>query len=124
MEAEPQDRSLARPHGGWLSVWPAPPVCGVCVRGLWLKQAHADHPAVVIDTLDEVPVQLELGHDGSRERDPVGVQVGEGDRLVAGLTQSVEQPLLLGVSVRHRPDCRPLARLRKPRRFPSRAAGT
>jgi len=68
-------------HGGWLSVPPAPPVCGACVRGLWIEQAHADHPVVVIDALDEVPVQLELGDDGGRERDPVGVQLGEGDRL-------------------------------------------
>ena len=51
---------------------PAPPVCGACVRGFWPEQAHADHPAVVIDALDEVPVQLELGDDGGPERDPVG----------------------------------------------------
>jgi hypothetical protein len=72
---------------------------------------------VVIDALDEVPVQFELGDDGGRERDPVGVQLGVGDRLLAGLAQSVEQPLLLDVSGRHRPDCRPPARLGKPRRF-------
>jgi hypothetical protein len=40
---------------------------------------------VVIDAHDHVSVQLELGDDGGRERDPGGVQLGESDRLVAGL---------------------------------------
>jgi hypothetical protein len=37
--------------------------------------AHADEPAVVIDALDHVSVQLELRDDGGRERDPAGVQL-------------------------------------------------
>jgi hypothetical protein len=35
------------------------------------------------------------------------VQLGKSDRLVAGLAQALQQPLLLSVSERHRPDCRP-----------------
>jgi hypothetical protein len=67
-----------------------------------MEQAHADEPLVVIDALDDVSVQLELGDDGGREVNPAGVQLGKGDRLVAGLAQALEQPLLLGVSERHR----------------------
>jgi hypothetical protein len=62
---------------------------GGSVWGFWLEQAHADRPAVVIDTLDDVSVELELCHDGGRERDPGCVQFGERDRLVAGLAQSL-----------------------------------
>jgi hypothetical protein len=42
---------------------------------------------VVRDALDQVSVQLELGDDGGREADPVGVQLGKGDRLLAGLAE-------------------------------------
>jgi hypothetical protein len=52
------------------------------------------------------------------------VQLGKSDRLVAGLAQSLQQPVLLGVSERHRPDCGPPAGLGAPRVFPSRAAAT
>ena len=31
----------------------------VCL-GFWLEQAHADQPAVIIDALDDISVQLEL----------------------------------------------------------------
>ena len=86
----------------WLSVLSALPVRGGCVPGFWLEQAHADQPPVVIDALDDVAVQLELGDDGGREVNPAGMQLGESDRLVAGLAQSLQQPLLLDVSGRHR----------------------
>ncbi len=56
--------------------------------GLWLEQAHADQPPVAIDALDRVSVQLELTDDGCREVNPAGVQLGKGERLVAGLAQT------------------------------------
>jgi hypothetical protein len=65
---------------------------------------------VVIDAVDDISVKLELGNDGGRERDPAGVQFGKRDRLIPGLAQSFEQALLLNVSGRHRPDCRPFQR--------------
>lgn len=83
-------------------MWPAPPGRGECVPGFWLEQAYADQPPVVIDALDHVAGQLELGDDGGRERNPAGVQLGKTDRLVAGLAQALQQPLLLDVSERHR----------------------
>ena len=92
---------------GWLSVRPRAPAPQGCFGGFWAEQAHADHPPVVIDPLDRIAVQLELGHDCGREVNPAGVQLGKSDRLLAGQTQSLEQPLLLRVSERHRPDCRP-----------------
>jgi hypothetical protein len=67
-----------------------------------MEQSQADEPPVVIDALDEISVQLELGDDGGREVNPAGVQLGKSDRLVAGLAQSLQQPLLLDVSGRHR----------------------
>ena len=67
-----------------------------------MEQAHADKQLVVIDAGDDVAVQLELGDDGGRERDPGGVQLCKSDRLVAGLAQALQQPLLLDVSERHR----------------------
>jgi hypothetical protein len=63
--------------------------CVGCVPGFWIEQAHADRPPVVIDALDYVSVQLELGDDGGRERDPGGVQLPKSDRLVTGLAQSL-----------------------------------
>lgn len=92
--------------GGGLSVRPrpsAPRVCGGCVPGFWMDEAHADQPSVVMDAIDHVSVQLELGDDGGWEVNPAGVQFGKRDWLVSGLAQSVQQPLLLGVSGRHRP---------------------
>jgi hypothetical protein len=74
-----------------------------------MEQAQADEPPVVMDALDEISVQLELGGDGGREVNPAGVQFGECDGLVAGLAQALQQPLLLGVSERHRRDCGPPA---------------
>ena len=67
-----------------------------------MEQAHTDQPLVVIDALDRVPVQLELGHDGGWKVNPAGVQLDKPDGLVAGLAQALEQPLLLGVRKRHR----------------------
>jgi hypothetical protein len=63
-----------------------------------MEQSQADEPPVVIDALDDISVQLELGDDGGREVNPGGVQLGKSDRLVAGLAQALQQPLLLGVS--------------------------
>jgi hypothetical protein len=74
-----------------------------------MQQAHADQPPVVIDALDDVSVQLELGDDRGWEVNPAGVQLGKSDRLVARLAQALQQPLLLGVKESHRPDCRPPA---------------
>jgi hypothetical protein len=74
-----------------------------------MEQAHADQPPVVIDALDHVSVQLELGDDSGREVNPAGMQLAKSDRLVARLAQALEQPLLLGVKQHHRPDCRPRA---------------
>ena len=59
-----------------------------------------------MDTLDDVPVELELADDGSRELDPAGVQLGKADGLTAGLAQPLQQPPLLEVRRRHRPHCR------------------
>jgi hypothetical protein len=67
-----------------------------------MEQAHADEQLVVIHARDDVSVQLKLGDDGGRERNPAGMQLGESDRLVTGLAQSLQQPLLLDVSGRHR----------------------
>jgi hypothetical protein len=50
---------------------------------------------LLIDTLYDVSVQLELRNDGGRERDPGGIQLGERERFVAGLAQLLSQLLLL-----------------------------
>ena len=76
---------------------------GGCVGGLWFEQADADQPSVVMDALDRVSVELEFAQDGGGEVNPAGAQLGKGDRLVAGAAQSLEHPLLLAVSERHRP---------------------
>ena len=98
----------ARAYGGWLSVRPAPPPRLCCkLRGFWAGQAHADQPAVVIDALDRVSMQLELGHDRGRAVNPASVQLGKSDRLLAGLAQPLGQPLQLSVSEHHRRDYPP-----------------
>ena len=76
-------------YGGWLSVLPgAPRLCCERFGGFWAEQAHADQPPVVIDALDRVSVQLELGHDCGREVNPASVQLGKSDRLLAGLIEA------------------------------------
>jgi hypothetical protein len=110
---------IAAVNLGCLSV-PGPSAllrAGGCISGFWLEQSHAGQPAVVMNTLDDVSGELELRDDGGRERDPAGMQLGESDRLVAGLAQSLQQPLLLGVSGRHRPDCHPSAGVWAPSSF-------
>jgi hypothetical protein len=67
-----------------------------------MEQAHADKPLVGINALDRVSVQLELGDDGGREVNPAGMRLRKSDRLAAGVVQSLQQQLLLGVSERHR----------------------
>ena len=83
----------------WLSVRPAPARRRRCDWGFWLEQAHADQPAVLVDALYDVSVQLELGYDGGRERDPDVVQLGERERLVAGLAHVVESAAVCLASV-------------------------
>jgi hypothetical protein len=68
-----------------------------------MEQSHAYRPPVVIDALDDVSVELKLGHHGGGEVDPAGVQLVKGDRLVPALAQSLKQPLLLDVKENHRP---------------------
>ena len=60
----------------------APPLphCGGRLGRLWMEKAHANHPPLVVDPLDGVSVHLELADDGSREVDPVAVQLGESER--------------------------------------------
>jgi hypothetical protein len=70
-------------------------------RGFWIEQAHSGQPPVVIDAVDQVSVELELADDGGWEVNPAGVQLGKSDGLVARPAQSLQQPLLLGVSERH-----------------------
>jgi hypothetical protein len=94
--------SAQRPglYGGRAPVRPrasTPPDCGGSLGGLWAQEAHADHPPVLVDALERVSAQLQLGHDGGREVNPAGVQLRKGDGLSAGLMESLEQPLLLGV---------------------------
>ena len=69
-----------------------------------------------MNALDNVSVHLQLGDDGGGEGNPGGVQFSKSDWLVAGLAQSIQQPLLLGVKETHRPDCRPPALLLPHRR--------
>ena len=76
-------------YSGWLSLQPAPSGRGGCVREFRTEQAHADALPVVIDALDDVSVQLELGDDGGREVNPAGVKLGKSDRLVTGRAQSL-----------------------------------
>jgi hypothetical protein len=76
-----------------------------------MEQAHADQPSVVIDAVDHVSVQLELGDGGGWEVNPAGVQFGKSDWLVSGLAQSLQQPLLLGRQRASATDCRPSAGL-------------
>jgi len=66
----------------------------------WIEQAHSGQPTVVIDTVDQVSVELELADDGGWEVNP-GVQLGKSDGLVARSAVSLRQSLLLGVCERH-----------------------
>jgi hypothetical protein len=54
-----------------------------------------------MNALDDVSVHLQLRDDSGGEGNPGGVQFGKSDGLVAGLAQSVQQPLLLGVKETH-----------------------
>jgi hypothetical protein len=81
-----------------------------------MEQAHADESLVVIDALDDVSAQLELGHDCGREVNPAGVKLGRrpaGRRLGA-------VALAAAVAGRQRAsstDCRLRARLGRVERF-------
>ena len=62
-------------HEDFLAAWPPWPVaprCGSCLSRFWVNQPHTDQPALVIDALDRISVQLELGDDGSREVNAAG----------------------------------------------------
>jgi hypothetical protein len=88
-------------YGGWLPLRPrppAPPGCGGYLPRFWIDQPHANKPPVLIDALDLISVQLELADDGGREVNPASVQLSKSDRLLAGLAQAPQQPLLLSVS--------------------------
>jgi hypothetical protein len=88
-----------------------------------MEQAHADESLVVIDALDDVSAQLELGHDCGREVNPAGVKLGRrpaGRRLGA-------VALAAAVAGRQRAsstDCRPPATLSSPQVLPRCVAGT
>jgi hypothetical protein len=47
-------------------------------------------------------VHLELADDGSREINPVVVQLGETERTITGLPEAFQQPHLLVIFGRHR----------------------
>jgi hypothetical protein len=89
-----------------------------------MEQAHADQPSVVIDPLDDVSAQLELGDDSGWEVNPAGVQLRKSDRLVAGLAQALQQAMLLDVSERHRLIVALQRDWGRVERFQARAAGT
>jgi hypothetical protein len=59
-----------------------------------MEQPHADEPLVVIDALDDVSVQLELGDDGGWEVDPAGVQLGKSDGLAGHVPALPLEPQL------------------------------
>jgi hypothetical protein len=114
-------------HGGLLSVRPAPPVrggCGGCVPGFWMEQAQADEAPVVIDALDDVSVQLELGDDGGREVNPAGVQLGKSDPGWSPASRSRSSSSCCWASASVIDRLVPSSRLWAPRAFPSRAAAT
>ena len=46
------------------------PACGCWVGGLGLEQADAEEPAVLVDALDHVPVELELADDDGGKVNP------------------------------------------------------
>jgi hypothetical protein len=52
-------------------------------RGFGLQQADADLPALLVDPLDHVPVELELADDYGGEVNPAGAQLVERHWLVA-----------------------------------------
>ncbi|MGH3265272.1 MAG: hypothetical protein ACRDNS_25130 [Trebonia sp.] len=53
--------------------------------------------AVLIHTLNHVPVELKLANNGCWEADSRGAQLREGDRLITRLSQLLEQPPLLSI---------------------------
>jgi hypothetical protein len=53
--------------------------------------------AVAIHAFNHVPVELKLANNGCWEADPRGVQLREGDRLIARLSQLRKQSLLLSI---------------------------
>ena len=54
---------------------------------LWLEQADGYHPAVAIDALDRVSVQLKLATDGGRKVNPASVQLSESDPFPRSFSQ-------------------------------------
>src|SRR5450755_2139202 len=86
--------SVAPARGGWIG-------------GVGLQQADADLPAVFVDALDHVSVELELADDYGGEVNPAGAQLVERHWLVARAPCSLEHPQLLGFGDRHRQDPSP-----------------
>jgi hypothetical protein len=54
--------------------------------------------AVAIHAFNHVPAELKFANNGCWEADSRGVQLREGDRLVARPSQLLEQALLLSIS--------------------------
>jgi hypothetical protein len=70
--------------------WPsAACVCDGRVEAFWLQEPHADEPAVLVNTVDGLPVQCELADDRGREVNPAGAQLRKRDRLAPGGAQSL-----------------------------------
>jgi hypothetical protein len=55
----------------------------MALRRVCLQQADADLPAMLVDALDRVPVELELADDYGGEVNPAGAQLAERHWLVA-----------------------------------------
>jgi hypothetical protein len=53
------------------------------LAGFGLGQAYPDQPAVLVDALDRVPVELELADDYGGKVNPAGAQFVESDWLLA-----------------------------------------
>jgi hypothetical protein len=71
-----------------------------------MEQAHADQPPLVMDALDDVSVQLELGDDGGWKVNPAGVKLRQ--KRPAGRPRCARAPTAAaaaGVKENNRPIC-------------------
>jgi hypothetical protein len=62
---------------------------------------YADQPAVLVEPLDHVPVDLELAEDYGGKVNPAGAELVERDWLLARASQPLEHSQLLGFTERH-----------------------
>ncbi|MGO9899593.1 MAG: hypothetical protein ACLP0J_07840 [Solirubrobacteraceae bacterium] len=80
-------------------------IAGASVRraleGVGLEQAYADQPAVFVEALDHVAVDLEFAEDYGGKINPGGAWLVERHWLLARASQSLEHPQLLGFTERH-----------------------